>query len=96
MDCFNVVSRVARFAGIADWLHGCSHRRTSFPITLLTSAGADGRQSTQSETYLVCLECGRHFAYDWSAMRILKQPRGWSRKPSCGLDATEPPYEQRF
>jgi hypothetical protein len=41
-----------------DWLRGCAHRRTTFPITL------------QSETYIACLECGRHLPYDWTAMRV--------------------------
>ena len=60
-------------AGLADWLFGCSHRRTTFPITLPAKVDVDGQQSTRSETYIVCLGCGRHFAYDWSTMRITKQ-----------------------
>lgn len=47
---------------LTGWLCGCAHRRTTFPITL--------RGSPQSETYVACLDCGRHFAYDWKAMRI--------------------------
>lgn len=58
-----------RLEGLADWLYGCAHHRTSFPVTLRTSVSVEGRQSTQSETYIVCLECGRHIPYDWSTMR---------------------------
>ena len=57
-------------AGLAERLYGCAHRRTTFPITLRVGVSVDGRQSAQSETYIACLECGRHFAYDWTAMRI--------------------------
>jgi hypothetical protein len=52
---------------LADRLFACSHSRTSFPITLRT-----GTQKV--ETYVVCLECARHFAYDWTAMRITGEP----------------------
>lgn len=66
-------------AGLADWLYGCSHRRTTFPITLRASSSVNGRQNTQPETYIVCLDCGRHFAYDWTAMRITEQRGAWVR-----------------
>ena len=60
---------------LADWLLGCSHRRTSFPITRRTSVGVDGQRSTrEAETYIVCRECARHFEYDWTTMRITGQP----------------------
>lgn len=25
-----------------------------------------------SEIYVVCLDCGKHFEYDWSRMRVVK------------------------
>lgn len=28
-----------------------------------------GQQNTNFETYIVCLECGHHVAYDWTNMR---------------------------
>ena len=46
-----------RLMNLADWLWGCSHRRTTLPMT------------KNDETYVVCLECGRRFAYDWARMR---------------------------
>jgi hypothetical protein len=56
---------------MANWLLGCSHRHTSFPITF--------RNRTRSrtpgiDTYVVCLDCGKHFPYDWAEMRIAKEP----------------------
>lgn len=94
MRCFDVVSNMTHLAGLADWLHGCWHRRTTFPITLRTSASGDGRQSAQSETYVVCLACERHFAYDWSTMRINQQRLGWAYKRSSGIKP-EILHEQR-
>jgi hypothetical protein len=58
------------------------------------SASGDGRQSAQSETYVVCLACERHFAYDWSTMRINQQRLGWAYKRSSGIKP-EILHEQR-
>jgi len=45
-------------------LLGCSHRRTTFPIT-------PGRRSgLRHGTYVVCLDCGKEFGYNWNEMRI--------------------------
>lgn len=52
---------LARLAALVSGCYGCSHRRKGFPITL----GA--------ETYVVCLDCGGRFAYDWSRMRAGKR-----------------------
>ena len=54
-------------SNLADWLLGCSHRRTSFPITC---------RAERTETYVVCLECGTRMPYDWTLMRLAKQPMG--------------------
>lgn len=72
MDRFNVLANAVRvrLVGFADWLYGCSHRRMTLPITLRSSVSVDGQQRTQAETYVVCLDCGRHFAYDWATMRL--------------------------
>ena len=53
---------------IMDALFGCWHRRTSFPIT---AKGQRVQAASGAKTYVVCLECGREFAYDWQKMRIL-------------------------
>jgi hypothetical protein len=50
-------------------LFGCPHRKTSFPLTPRRKLGNNvGR----TETYVVCLDCGTEFAYDWQEMRIRK------------------------
>lgn len=52
-------------------LFGCSHRRTTFPLTPArrvgtTYASASGRHGT----YVVCLDCGKELAYNWEKMEI--------------------------
>jgi hypothetical protein len=56
-----------RLVSAADWLFGCSHRKTTFPRT---PAAVKGRPGTREGTYIVCLDCGRQFAYDWTTMRV--------------------------
>lgn len=55
---------------ILDALFGCWHKRISFPQT---SKRGQRRceAATQTGTYVVCLDCGTEFAYDWKKMRIL-------------------------
>lgn len=54
-----------------DLLFSCKHRRTTFPFTPVKRKTAGGEQEeTPSGTYVVCLECGKQFAYDWENMRL--------------------------
>jgi hypothetical protein len=55
---------------ILDALFGCWHKRISFPQT---SKRGQRRceAATHTGTYVVCLDCGTEFAYDWTKMRIL-------------------------
>lgn len=69
-DWFDALVRsvLTSLANLVEWLFGCSHNRTTFPMTL------------RSETSIACLECGRRFGYDWSTMRITSQlPAGIRR-----------------
>ena len=50
---------------------GCSHRRTTFPLTVQRNTGAHLRLST----YVVCLRCGAEFGYDWHSM-LIQRPLG--------------------
>ncbi len=49
-------------------IFGCAHRRTTFPITpgRRGAASVSGRHGT----YVVCLDCGKEFGYDWAEMRL--------------------------
>jgi hypothetical protein len=54
-----------------DTLFGCSHQRTTFPLTpARRSAGPALSGIQRNGTYVTCLDCGKEFAYDWKAMRI--------------------------
>ncbi|HEY1730806.1 MAG TPA: hypothetical protein VGG15_03615 [Terriglobales bacterium] len=52
-----------------DVVFGCSHKRCSFPITV---RGKQRRSAAASVTgtYIVCLDCGQEFAYDWNKMKM--------------------------
>jgi hypothetical protein len=57
--------------GFVDALFGCAHRHCTFPMTTkkpgtLTS---EGKHSTN--TYIVCLDCGKEFPYDWQEMKMV-------------------------
>ena len=61
------------FAKILGAMLGCRHSRYSFPLTI--RAGSR-RAAGRTGTYVVCLDCGREFNYDWQEMRIVNsQPR---------------------
>ena len=58
--------------GFLDLMFGCPHERLNFPITV---RGAR-RQSTATfltGTYVVCLECGHEFPYDWNTMKVVRR-----------------------
>lgn len=56
--------------GVIDVLFGCTHKRLSFPRTANPCQHrSDAAKLTG--TYVVCLDCGREFAYDWANMRIV-------------------------
>ncbi len=40
------------------WCFGCSHKRTTLPMTL------------SQRTYVTCLTCGEELAYNWDKMRL--------------------------
>ena len=46
---------------ILNSMFGCSHQRTTFPMTPLRKSNG---------TYVACLDCGKEFTYDWKTMRV--------------------------
>ena len=52
---------------VLNLIFRCSHRRLTSPVTPL---GKDGKP--HGETYVACLDCGKHFGYDLKKMRIGK------------------------
>ena len=85
LNRYNIATSIvrARLRGLTDYLYGCSHRRTTFPITLRATVAGDGQPRTEGETYIVCLDCGRHLSYDWAAMRITEQRTTWAGAPGA-------------
>jgi len=56
---------------LLNTLFGCSHQRTTFPLTPARSKGGyQASGPTRNGTYVVCLDCGKEFAYDWKEMRV--------------------------
>jgi hypothetical protein len=41
------------------WLFGCNHANTTWPLT-----------PKKRQTYVVCLDCGKEFSYNWAEMRM--------------------------
>jgi hypothetical protein len=54
---------------LVDLLMGCSHQRTTFPLTPTRRSAAPGATRNTS-TYVVCLDCGKEFDYNWKEMRL--------------------------
>ena len=74
-------------ANVMDMLFGCWHTNYSFPIT--AKKGLQQKEAARATgTYVVCLECGKEFAYDWKTMKIVSaKPR--EHAPAM-IDAPEP------
>jgi hypothetical protein len=72
---------------LVNALFGCSHRKTTFPLTT-------GR--TFDHTYVVCLDCGTEFNYDWKEMQIGKAIRVRRGMAATAEPALQAPSFGRF
>ena len=54
-----------------DMVFGCSHKRCSFPITVRGKLRRNPAASITG-TYVVCLDCGQEFPYDWNQMKLVE------------------------
>jgi len=63
------------FQSLINALFGCSHQRTTFPLTpgRKTAAYPASGAANRNGTYVVCLDCGKEFAYNWTEMRVGEQ-----------------------
>ena len=59
------------FANVLDVLFGCWHKNYSFPITIRKENRNLYQASSITGTYVVCLDCGKEFPYDWKQMKVL-------------------------
>jgi len=55
---------------LMDMLFGCWHSNYSFPISAKRGE-RKSRSAMQTGTYVVCLDCGKEFPYDWSTMKVV-------------------------
>jgi hypothetical protein len=63
-------------AKLLDILFGCWHENYSFPVTIRRGERRAPAASVTG-TYVVCLDCGKEFPYDWNEMRVVSdKPRG--------------------
>ena len=57
----------------------CRHRHLSKPFSDVSTSGHnvshtewDSVSTDRPAPYVVCLDCGKHFGYDWSRMQVMK------------------------
>ena len=56
------------FQSFLNSLFSCGHQRTTFPLTPARTQMAPA--AARNGTYVVCLDCGKEFSYDWTHMRV--------------------------
>ena len=61
--------------GFLDLMFGCAHKRFSFPITVRGARRRGSGAASVTGTYVVCLECGHEFPYDWKQMKVVRESR---------------------
>ncbi len=55
-------------------LFGCTHDHLSFPLT--PKLGPRRPEAARlTGTYVVCVDCGKEFAYDWAEMKVVLKPK---------------------
>jgi hypothetical protein len=52
-------------------LFGCAHQHCTFPITAKKKDAASSEGKPPATTYIVCLDCGKEFPYDWQQMKVV-------------------------
>jgi hypothetical protein len=68
------------FSKMVDIFFGCRHKHYSFPISKRPGQRRYGA-ALQTGTYVVCLDCGKEFAYDWQQMHVIDP----SQSPAAGV-----------
>lgn len=71
------------FGDLFDMLFGCWHKNYSFPITSKRGNTAPRSHAASiTGTYVVCLDCGKEFAYDWNQMKVVTDMSETTNGPS--------------
>jgi hypothetical protein len=56
---------------VLDMLFVCAHKNYSFPITAKKGSTPHCEAEQVTGTYVVCLDCGKEFPYDWGRMKVV-------------------------
>lgn len=56
-------------ATLVEKLFGCWHKNYSFPRS--NRSGRRSPAAALTGTYVVCLDCGKEFPYDWQQMKVV-------------------------
>ena len=70
---------------LVNMLFGCWHRNYSFPFTTRSSRRSPAAQVTG--TYVVCLDSGKEFPYDWKQMKLVAERKHESKVRSIAEPA---------
>jgi hypothetical protein len=57
-------------ARLFDAFFGCWHSHYSFPMTIRQKNLRGNAAASVTGTYVVCLDCGKELAYDWTEMKV--------------------------
>ena len=74
---------------LLDLVFGCSHKRCSFPITVRGKARRSPAASVTG-TYIVCLDCGKEFPYDWKQMKMVSAKSVAAAEPEAAPITVNP------
>ena len=76
---------------LLDALFGCSHKNHTFPMKAKPGQRLPSSVATTG-TYVVCLDCGKEFPYDWRQMKVIFSP---GPKGAAKIDADSCPNRPR-
>lgn len=86
------IGGVVLMATLVDMLFGCWHKHYSFPITSRPGQRRSPAASLTG-TYVVCLDCGKEFPYDWQEMKVISsrpaRAKALAAKAAAGAYAGE-------
>ena len=60
----------SQMSKLLELLFGCKHERQTFPMSAKPS-----QRRSEAAAYVVCLDCGKEFAYDWQQMKMISSPK---------------------
>ena len=72
-------------ATLVELLFGCWHKNCSFPIT--NRSGKRSPAASLTGTYVVCLDCGKEFPYDWKTMKVVDSRSARAKAPGAAKAA---------